>query len=68
MRVFIREDYESLSKFAAELILDLVKENAEKMVNVAFPAGYTVKRTYELLAESGTSLAPMSALFILTNS
>ena len=64
MRVFIRNDYESLSQFAATLILDLVNDNAQKLVNVAFPAGYTVKRTYELLAASGTSLANVRAFHI----
>ncbi|GMH59171.1 hypothetical protein TrLO_g15027 [Triparma laevis f. longispina] len=52
MRVFLRNDYETLSLFAAEYLISLLKtKEPGEFLNVALPCGYTVQRMYAILGE-----------------
>ncbi|GMH51783.1 hypothetical protein TrVE_jg12228 [Triparma verrucosa] len=52
MRVFLRNDYEDLSHFAADYLISLLKtKEPGEYLNVALPCGYTVQRMYAILGE-----------------
>ncbi len=57
MRVFIRDDYESLSLFVANYIKESINQHQADPVlslrplNIAFSCGFSVQRAYKMLAE-----------------
>ena len=58
MRVFIRKDYEELSKYTAQFIKTQIllffsasNPNPRKTMNIAFPSGFSVQLAYKFLGE-----------------
>ena len=47
MKIIVKEDYEEMSLFAAEVVIDAVKQNPQAVIS--FPTGSTPLRMYELL-------------------
>jgi len=50
MEIIVKNDYEEMSLYAAQVVIDVIKENPKAVI--CFPTGSTPLRMYELLVEA----------------